>query len=164
MNEETLKQATAVDALLAMMVEQPPADIRARHLFTPGLYTRGCRIPRHTLLVTEQHLTEHPFIITEGTAWVWSENEGVVIYQAPHIGVTKPGTRRVIWTETEVMWTTFHATEETDVEQIGRTILAEVENPLLPDGHPGLHAWLGQLPVKTEDLKATNGRLEADES
>lgn len=145
MKEGALKQATTVDHLLAAMVERPAADIRAKHLFTPGLYTRGCRIPRHTLLVTELHLTEHPFIITEGTVWVWSENEGAVIYQAPHIGVTKPGTRRVIWTETEVMWTTFHATEEKDVEKIGKSILAEVDHRALPGGCAG---WLREIREK----------------
>lgn len=148
MEKGALKESAAVDALLASMAEHPQAEIHARHLFTPGLYTRGCRIPKHTLLVTELHLTEHPFVITEGTVWVWSENEGAVIYQAPHIGVTKPGTRRVIWTETEVMWTTFHATQETDVEKIGKTILAETDYSALPGGCAG---WLAEIRNKIGD-------------
>lgn len=147
---------TQIDSIEARLVEAleigaKTADIRSSHVFTPGLYIRGCRIPKDTLLVTEIHRTTHPFVVTEGIVHVWTENEGAVRIEAPYHGITTPGTRRVIFTETDTVWTTYHVTEETDVEKIGAEILEQRENPLLGD-HPLLHQWLTQLPKPENTL------------
>jgi hypothetical protein len=147
---------TQIDSIEARLVElmengAAPADIRSTHDFTPGLYIRGCRIPAGTLLVSEIHKTEHPFVITEGVVRVWTEDEGTKVLKAPYHGITKPGTRRVLYTETETFWTTYHPTNETDVEKIGAQILDRRENPLLGD-HPLLHQWLTQLPKPENKL------------
>jgi hypothetical protein len=41
------------------------------------------------------------------------------------MGVTMPGTKRALRIHEDTIWTTFHATELTDVAEIERTILAE---------------------------------------
>jgi hypothetical protein len=51
--------------------------------------------------------------------------------EAPYFGITEPGTRRVLVMLEDTVWTTFHATELTDPEEIAKAILVEYENPLL---------------------------------
>lgn len=115
------------------MVTGNRVEMPVTHRFTPGLYIREIHIPAGTLLTSAIHRTEHPFIISKGRIAVISENEGRVIYEAPHCGITKPGTRRVLHAETDTVWTTFHATEETDVARICAAILEPHANELLPE-------------------------------
>jgi hypothetical protein len=39
------------------------------------------------------------------------------------MGQTQPGMKRVIYAITDTVWTTFHVTEETDVDKIAEQIL-----------------------------------------
>jgi len=148
---QTLEKHSPMDRLEAVMTEYPPADITAFHRFTPGMYVRECRIPKNTLLISETHLTQHPFVITEGVIEGWSDNEEAFVYGAGHVGITQPGTRRVLYAHEDTVWITFHATEETDLVKIGQTILEPHTNPIVGD-HPSLHAWLRQLPTPDNTL------------
>ena len=80
------------------------------------------------MLTSMVHKTEHPFVISDGVIKVTSDNEGSVIYEAPYTGITKPNTRRALHALTDVVWTTFHATTETDVEKICDEILEPLNN------------------------------------
>lgn len=136
----------ALDRLEAAMLGDDcrKVDCPVKHRFTPGIYIREILIPAGTLLTSMEHKTAHPFVISQGRILVSSENEGSVVYEAPHTGLTLPGTRRALYAETDTIWTTFHATDETDVEKIGEAILATPSNPLLPPSHtPG---WRDSLP------------------
>jgi hypothetical protein len=46
------------------------------------------------------------------------DGEKIVTYTAPYQGITKPGTKRILYNHTDVIWTTFHVSEETDVEKL----------------------------------------------
>lgn len=115
------------------MLSRPAVEMPVTHRFTPGMYIREIFIPAGTLLTSAIHKTEHPFVISKGRIAVISENEGRVIYEAPFTGITQPGTRRVLHAETDTIWTTFHATDETDVSKICLAILEPHVNPLLPE-------------------------------
>lgn len=147
MNDIT--QAATLDELEAAIVHsgQPAAVCPVVHRFTPGLYIREIHIPAGTLLTTMTHKTEHPFVISKGRVRVTSETEGSVVYEAPYCGITQPGTRRALLAETDLVWTTFHVTDETDVEKIGEAICHHPENPLLPDRPQELEAWRDSIPA-----------------
>lgn len=124
--------------------EYPRVHCPVVHRFTPGLYIREILIPAGTLLTSMEHKTAHPFVISQGRIRVSSENEGSVIYEAPYTGITQPGTRRALYAETDTIWTTFHPTDLTDVEEIGKAILAPPSTPLIESGRvPG---WKESLP------------------
>ena len=89
-----------------------------RHIFTPGMYTRECFIPKGTLLVTRMHLKEHPFVVLKGEAAVWTVETGWMKLTAPHLGVTQPGTRRLIYAKEDVVWATSHVTDKTDPDEV----------------------------------------------
>lgn len=93
-------------------------DLPLKHTFTPGLYTREIFIPARTILTSRIHMTEHPFVISKGDISVWTKETGTVRMKAPHSGVTRPGTRRLLFAHDDTIWTTFHPTDETDVDTI----------------------------------------------
>jgi hypothetical protein len=119
-----------INRLEAYMLTLPQTEYPLAHHFIPkngnldsGLYVRECVLPADTVFITEIHRTEHPFVISKGSAIVWCHDTGWVRLSAPHTGITKPGTRRVIRTLEETIWTTFHAVNETDVSKIKQSII-----------------------------------------
>jgi hypothetical protein len=106
-----------------MVLANCPVECEITHHFTPGLYCREMHIPEGTILTSKIHLTEHPFVLSKGTLRVWDEFGGVKDLSAPFFGVTKAGTRRIGLTVSDVVWTTFHVTDETDVAKIEETII-----------------------------------------
>lgn len=148
---ETLDHA--IDQLEAAMVRAggPKPEIRVEHAFTPGLYRRTCHIPAGTLLTSMEHRTAHPFVITRGRVKVVSGTEQAVTYEAPHHGITQPGTRRMLHAETDTTWTTYHVTDETDVEKIGEQILEPNTNPHLLDPGTTGEGWRESNPTNLPD-------------
>lgn len=121
----SLALSLRVDELEAKMAEFPQVRLPLNHLFTPGLYIREVLLPAGTLLTSKIHMTEHPFVISRGRVAVWSgiEGEAPQVFGAPYTGITKPGTRRIIYAFEDTIWSTFHPTQETEVEKIERELI-----------------------------------------
>ena len=117
-----LPSCDKVDALGVIMQQFPKVDAPLVHLFTPGLYCRQITMPTDSLVISKVHTTEHPFLISKGVVSVWIDGEGVKKFTAPYLGVTKAGTRRVLYIHEECVWTTFHVTDNTVVEEIEKEI------------------------------------------
>jgi hypothetical protein len=124
----TLTERTPLDLLEQAMMRAPQAQCPVVHRFTPGLYCREILIPAGTLLTSAVHKTMHPFVISAGIIRVQAEGEEPVTYEAPYTGVTTPGTRRLLYALTDVIWTTFHPTTREPWEL--RELLADlVDDP-----------------------------------
>jgi hypothetical protein len=106
-----------------VMQKFPQVDCPLRHTFTPGLYVRTIFMPKDTFIISKIHKTEHPFVITKGIANVWIEGEGVKTLTAPHHGITKPGTRRMLRIIEDCEWTTFHPTNKTSPEEVEAEVI-----------------------------------------
>lgn len=143
-----LAEKPGIDELEAAMVASdcPRVDCRVEHAFLPGIYCRQIHIPAGTLVTSMEHKFKHPFIVSKGIVEVTSATEGSVTYKAPFQGITAPGTRRALYAVTDVVWSTFHVTDETDVEKIGEAILAPHFNPLLQTNDPAREAWRTSIP------------------
>ncbi len=132
-----------LDRLEAAIAEAPQLELEVIHRFVPGMYIREIYIPAGAVFTTAQHNTEHPFVLLKGDTLVSSETEGSVRYSAPMLGITKPGTRRAVFAETDVIYVTFHANPDDgqDIEAIAERILEPRVNPLLGPDHPSLNNW-----------------------
>ena len=116
-------ECVALDRVQAMMMQYPQVDCPVVHRFTPGLYIREIHVPAGTVTITKIHLTEHPYVITKGKVSIWTDSGGIERHEAPYLGVTKAGTRRMIKHHTDTVLTTFHPTIETDVDKIEEQII-----------------------------------------
>jgi len=86
-------------------------------------------VPGNVLTVTKIHAQTHPFFLLKGTISVLTE-EGVKRFTAPYSGITKAGTKRIIWHHDEVVLTTVHRTEHTDLTKIEDDVIAKDFNDL----------------------------------
>ena len=103
------------EAKAALLPQEPcPID----HVFTPGLYTRIIHMRAGSLITSKIHLYEHPYVVAQGSASVWDIDTGWHFIRAPHCGVTKPATRRLLYIHEDCVWMTHHVTDETDPEKI----------------------------------------------
>lgn len=92
-----------------------------------GEYIREIFMPAGTLLTSKIHKTVHPYKVITGKVYVWTPDEGLVLLTAPCCGITKPMTRRVLFTLEDTIWRTYHSTDETDVSAIERQIIVPHE-------------------------------------
>lgn len=93
------------------------------HSFGDKLYVRTIKMPAGQLVVSKIHKHTHPYFVMKGDVSVLTE-EGVVRIKAPYQGITKEGTKRVLFIHEETVWTTVHHTEETELDKIEQDIIA----------------------------------------
>ena len=95
-----------------------------KHSFADGCYIREIFNPANELIITKIHKKEHPFFLMEGKMSILTEN-GIKHIEAPYHGITKPGTKRAIYTHTDCVFVTVHATENTDIQKIEEEVIAK---------------------------------------
>ena len=90
-----------------------------KHTFADGCYIREIFNPAGSVLVTKIHKKEHPFFLMKGKMSILTEN-GVKTVQAPHNGVTPPGTKRVIYCNEDCIFVNIHKNpdELRDIKQL----------------------------------------------
>ena len=102
-----------------------------KHSFADGCYIREVFNPAGELLVTKIHKKQHPFFLMKGKMSILTE-KGVDHLEAPHHGITQPGTKRIIYTHEDCIFITVHATDKTDIKEIEKEVIAEsFEDPAI---------------------------------
>ena len=119
------------DRFEAALAKCPPGVEILNHYFATGIYARELTIPAGYILTGKIHKTEHINVVSMGDITVWSEEHGVRRIRAPYTFVAKPGTRRVGFAHADTIWTTFHATTNTDLEEIEEELIVKHANPFL---------------------------------
>lgn len=97
--------------------------IEPKHTFCNGVYAREVTIPKGATAVGAIHLKEHINILSKGKIVV-ATDEGVEILEAPCTFISPVGVKRVGHVLEEAVWTTIHATESTDVDEIKQECIA----------------------------------------
>lgn len=129
-NKPTLEQIQRFERVLA---EAPQAEHFTGHYFADGVYGRALLIQAGTALTGKMHRQRHLNFLMQGTIRVWTE-EGMKTLEAPQIIVSEPGTKRVGYAITDVIWVTVHATDKTDLDEIeAEVIIPEDGSPVLPE-------------------------------
>jgi hypothetical protein len=142
MDESIVISTDAVETVTSIPVSVPAMTVREKililesemkkcnqveivpvHYFARGLYAREIFVPKGVLLTGKIHRSEHLNIISKGDISVVTEY-GTKRIKAPFTMVSQPGTKRVGYAHEDTVWTTIHATEETDVEKIELELIA----------------------------------------
>lgn len=123
-----------IDELEKALVDFPKKETRLIHTFTPGLYSRTIVMAPGCIYTSKIHKTEHQFVVLRGLCSVKNVLTGEWEHvQAPYLGITKPGSRRVLVIHEETTWTTFHPTSETDLERIEEQLIERHDQHLALD-------------------------------
>jgi len=104
----------------------PQVTGETRHHFSDGMYARELFIPAGTVVVGALHKSQHLYMVVKGKCKVSSQYETVKI-EAPYIGETIPGTKRVIYAETDCVWIGFFPTQLTDIDEIEAALIKPEE-------------------------------------
>jgi len=131
-----------MDEIEEEMLHCEPVQCRVTHEFFGGHYIRTIFMPKGTAVTSMTHNTEHNFFMLTGKVRVIDQFNGVQTLQAPHIGTTTPGTRRLLEIVEDSVWTAAYKTDiipasdsDTDineaVDKICDQIIQKRENPLI---------------------------------
>jgi hypothetical protein len=119
------------------------------HRFTEGLYVREIFMPAGSLITSKIHKTQHQFFILKGAVSVWNNDGEEVYLEAPYIGTTEPGTRRVLYIWEDCIWATSHPNPDNEtVEEIEERIIEKYDNPLLSE----------KLKQKLKEINSSNSK------
>ena len=94
------------------------------HNFVGGMYVRKVVMPAGMFFTTKIHKVNHPYFMTEGRCRVLTE-EGVIDLKGPHHGITKAGTKRLMYIVEKMTWYTIHATKRNDPAAVEREVIAK---------------------------------------
>ena len=97
----------AIKRLEEVMAELPQVEQPVKHHFAPGLYGREIFNPKDSLIVTKEHKQGNISFLLSGTLGVITE-EGSKTITAPAMFETFPGTKRVLYAQTDVIFATVH--------------------------------------------------------
>ena len=98
-----------------MNKEQTPNSIV--HRFGGGLYIREAHYPKNTMIVGQEHLSEHMNVLLKGSINVVDGDGQVQTLVAPHMFVAKAGSK-VGFTLEDVVWQNIYVTNNTDVQYL----------------------------------------------
>lgn len=125
-----VQELPAINEIDQVISAMPPIESPVNCRFTPGLMSREIFMPAGSAYRSKIHNTEHQFIVSQGSCFV-SENGGPkFLLNAPYHGLTKAGTWRTLFIISDCIWTTFHPTDKTSVEEVESDIITPMKDLL----------------------------------
>ena len=111
------------------MLKHEQVEIETTHYFCDGMYARSILIPKGVTLTGKIHKTEHMNVISKGDITVRTE-DGEKRLKAGDLVISKPGTKRAGYAHEDTIWTTFHATSETNIEKLEALLVVDTHEEL----------------------------------
>jgi hypothetical protein len=132
MNPPAIVASGLVAKLEAEILRLPQVRIEPVHQFADGVYCRTIRVPRGTMITGAKHKTQHFNIVSQGVIQVFNDLGGELkTIKAPCVFVSEPGTQRAGLVIEDVVWTTVHATPETNIEQLEAALVEDYHGQIL---------------------------------
>ena len=118
-------------------LQMPEAELKVPlvHKFTHGQYVRRMDASAGQLIDTKIHMQEHPFFLMMGSMSILTD-KGIQRIKAPYQGITKPGTRRLMYIHEDSIFITVHATDKTTVDEVLEDIVVSEYKELPPHCDP----------------------------
>lgn len=114
----------SVTQLAEALKGYPQEDLPVQHDFLEGVYLRTVYMKSGDVVIGKIHKQEHVAIISKGHATVLTEH-GVLEIKAPFIFKSPPGARRALIIHEDMVWTTIHRSEHTDLDKLEEQLIAK---------------------------------------
>lgn len=111
----------------------PQYEPITKHYFHAGMYCREVWRDGGVLVVGKVHKKEHFYLIVSGTV-VITTDDGVQRITGPAMLLSKPGTKRAVYSETPALCMTFHRTDSVTVDD-AEAELVEEEDSMYDSGN-----------------------------
>lgn len=107
-----------------VMAGLPQVDTGLEHFFADGMYGRRCFIPADSVVVGKIHRHEHFVLLIKGTATI-NTDRGMERISAPHVWVSPPGAKRILYTHEDCEFFTTHLNHDNgrDLERIEADVI-----------------------------------------
>lgn len=115
----------ALEQAMQAAPEAAQAWQETAHHFAPGLYARVLYVAAGTVFTGALHRTRHFYSLMQGRVSVVDSHGNRQEIEAPHLGITEPGTKRAIYVHEDAIWVNYHPTDKTDPDEIISEITAE---------------------------------------
>lgn len=140
-----------VERLEDVLAKFPQADCPVWHHFAPGLYARRMLIRKGTVLTGAVHKTEHLCIVS-GDIEVTTDEGVKRITDTQAILTSKPGAKRAGYAYEDTIWTTVHATDETNLDKLVEELTESTNQELLggPENKQLIANMLEGMPCLSE--------------
>lgn len=102
-----------------------------KHHFSEDSYGREILLPAGSLVIGKIHRHSHINVVSQGECYVLTE-DGIKHIKAACTFVSQPETKRVVYSVTDVVWTTIHVTKEKDLKKIEDYVISPTYNDLNP--------------------------------
>jgi hypothetical protein len=103
--------------LTKVLLENEQAPNSVIHRFGGGLYIREAHYPKGTLIVGQEHVSEHMNVLLKGSICVVDGAGLVQTLVAPYMFIAKAGSKTG-YTLEDVVWQNIYVTNSTDVEYL----------------------------------------------
>ena len=94
------------------------------HKFVGGMYIREIFTPKGQVFTTAIHKKDHMYFFIKGELSILSE-DGIERLKAPYYGVTKAGTKRIVYVHEDTIWVTVHETKAKTVDKVIEDVIAK---------------------------------------
>lgn len=121
----TLEKIESLEQAMMALPEECRLSFQNQHDFCPGIYARTIFMPAGMICTSKTHRTQHFFVVSQGSCTVVDSHGTEQLITAPHLGITEPGTKRALHIHEDCIWTTFHRTDLTDVDEIEKEIMGD---------------------------------------
>ena len=118
-----LRLQAAIEAMTPADGRIESEDCPVKHHFAPGQYLREIKVAAGQVVIGKIHIHAHGNIVSQGRCTVFTE-DGLREVKAPLTFISQPGTKRAVLVHEELIWTTCHATDKTDLAEIEAEIIA----------------------------------------
>ncbi len=120
-----------VTELAEQLKTLPQEELPVQHDFLDGVYMRTVVMKAGLIVIGKIHKQEHVAIISKGSATVLTEH-GVQEITAPYMFKSPPGARRALRIHEDMVWTTVHRSDHTDLVSLEEQLIAkDFNDPVL---------------------------------
>lgn len=121
---KTVKDQIGNIATLAkVMATMPQMEAPVNHYFSDGVYVREIFMPKGMVIVGKIHKTKHLNIVQHGHCLVVTPTRKFEV-RGPVTFESHPGEQKVVYMLTDVLWSTVHVTESTDLAEIEEQVIS----------------------------------------
>ena len=104
-------------ALEKELLALPQKECEVFHHFSPGIYTRGVRLPAGIFAIGHYQKNAHLNVMIRGKVIMVHADGTTSIVEAPQIFVGEPG-KKMGYVLEDVLWLNVYPTNETDIEKL----------------------------------------------
>lgn len=107
----------------------PQVEYPVYHHHSDHSYVREFHMPANHFVIGKEHKTRHLNILVKGTCTVWTVHgrHRLCADNGPVTFESMAGVKKVVYAHSDIIWMTFHPTDETDQNRLEQDLIKPAE-------------------------------------